>query len=66
MQIVSDVTYKIVSAVFCKFAEEYAFMLECSVSYIANWCFGSYYMATKLFRLYSGKENSAYCAIFKL
>ena len=41
-------------------------MLECNVSYIANWYFGSNYMARKLFRLYSGKETSAYCAIFKL
>ena len=41
-------------------------MLECNISYITNWYFGSDYMARKLFRLYSGKENPAYCAIFKL
>ena len=31
-------------------------MLECDISHIANWYFGSDYMARKLFRLYSGKE----------
>ena len=32
-------------------------MLECNVSYIANWYFGSDYMARKLSRLYSGKKK---------
>ena len=32
---------------FSKFAEEKAFMLECNISYIANWYFGSDYMAIK-------------------
>ena len=32
-------------------------MLECNISYITNWYFGSDYMARKLFRLYSGKEK---------
>ena len=30
---------------FSKFAEERAFMLECNISYIANWWFSSEYMA---------------------
>ena len=41
-------------------------MLECNVLYTANWYFGWDYMTRKLFRLYSGKEKTAYCAIFKL
>ena len=41
-------------------------MLESNNSYIVNWCFGSDYMTIKLFRLNSGKEKTAYCAIFKL
>ena len=32
---------------FSKFAEGKAFMLECNISYIANWYFGSDYMAIK-------------------
>ena len=56
----------IIKTVFSKFVEEKAFMLECNISYIANWYFGSDYIARKLFRLYSGKEKTAYCAIFKL
>ena len=66
MKIVSNVTDKISSTVFSKSTEGYAFMLECNISYIANWYFGSDYMTRKLFRLYSGKEKTAYCAIFKL
>ena len=60
MKIVSNITDKIWSTVF------EAFMLQCNISYIANWCFGSDYIARKLFRLYSGKEKTAYCPIFKL
>ena len=41
-------------------------MLECNISYIANWYFGADYMTRKLFRLHSGKEKTAYFAIFKL
>ena len=41
-------------------------MLECNVSYIASGYFGSDYVARNLFRLYSGKEKAAYCAIVKL
>ena len=45
MIIVSNVTDKISSSVFSKFAEEKAFMLECKISYKTNWYFGSDYMA---------------------
>ena len=41
-------------------------LLESNISHIANLYFGSDYMTRKLFRLYSGKEKTAYCAIFKL
>ena len=41
MKIVSNVTDKILSTLFSKFAEDMAFMLECNISYIANWYFGS-------------------------
>ena len=57
---------------FSKFAEEKAFMLECNIAYIANWYFGSDYMSTSsnvlqnVLRLYSGKDITAYCAIFTL
>ena len=64
MKIVSNVTDK--GTVFSKFAEEQAFMLECSFSYIANWYFDSDHMARKLFKLYSGKEKTVYCEISKL
>ena len=47
MKIVSNVTHKISSTVFSKSAEEKAFMLECDISYIANWYFGSDYMDIK-------------------
>ena len=30
---------------FSKFVKEKAFMLECNISYIANWYYGSDYMA---------------------
>ena len=36
MKIVLNVTDKLSSTVFNKFAEEKAFMLECYISYIAN------------------------------
>ena len=73
MKIVSNVTGKISSTLFSKFAVEKAFMLECNISYIANW----YILVQttwqlqkmryrKFFRLYSEKEKTAYCAIFKL
>ena len=57
MKIASVVTVKISSTVFSKFAEEEAFMLECIILYIANWYFGSDYMTTKLFRLYSHEKE---------
>ena len=41
-------------------------MLESNISYVANWYFGSDYLTRKLFRLYSGKDKTAYFAIFKL
>ena len=41
-------------------------MLESNISYIANWYFGSDFMTRKWFRLNSGKEKTAYYAIFKL
>ena len=41
-------------------------MLECNILYIANWYFGSHNMARNLFILYTEKEKTAYCAIFKL
>ena len=47
MKIVSNVTHKISSTVFSKSAEEKAFMLECDISCIANWYFGSDYMDIK-------------------
>ena len=45
MNIVSNVSDKILSTAFSKFTEKKAFMLECNISYIANWYFGSYYMS---------------------
>ena len=45
MIIVSNVTDKVSSPVFSKFAEEKAFMLECKISDKTNWYFGSDYMA---------------------
>ena len=67
MKIASNVTDEIRSTVFSKFS----FMLECNISYIANWYFVSDYMSIasnelKIFRFYSVKEKAAYCAIFKL
>ena len=44
MKVASNVSDKILSTVFSKFAEEEVFMLECNISYIANWYFGSDYM----------------------
>ena len=35
-----NVTEKILSTVFSKFAEEKALMLECNTAYITNWYFG--------------------------
>ena len=58
MKVVSNVTDKISSTAFSKFAEEKASMLESNILYIANWYFGSDYMTRKLFRLYSGKEKN--------
>ena len=72
MKIASNVTEKKLSTVFSKFAEEKALVLKCNMAYIANWYFGSdiYELQVmhyrKLFRLYSGKWKTAYCAIFKL
>ena len=40
MKIVPNVTEKILSIVFSKFAEEKALMLECNIAYIANWYVG--------------------------
>ena len=40
MEIASNVTEKILSTVFSKFAEEKALMLECNTAYIASWYFG--------------------------
>ena len=45
MERASNLTAKILSTVFSKFAEEKAFMLECNISYIENWYFSSDYMA---------------------
>ena len=45
MKIASNVTDKTLSKVFSKFAEEKVFMLDCNISYIANWYFGSDYMS---------------------
>ena len=45
MKIVSNVTNKSLSTVFSKFAKEKSFVLECNISYIANWYFGSDYMS---------------------
>ena len=45
MKIASNSTDKILSTVFCKFAEEIAFVLECNIAYMANWYFGSDYMS---------------------
>ena len=39
-------TAQILNTVFNNFAEEKAFMLECDISYIANWYFGWDYMST--------------------
>ena len=47
MKIVSNVTDKILSTVFSRSAEEEAFMLECNISYIVNWHFGSDYLEIK-------------------
>ena len=47
MKIVSNVTDKILSTVFSRSAEEEAFMLECNISYIVNWYFGSDYLEIK-------------------
>ena len=44
-EIVSNVTDKILSAMFSKSAGEKAFMLECDISYRANWYFDSDYMS---------------------
>ena len=72
MKIASNVTDKILSTLFSKFAEDMAFMLECNILYIVNWylvqtvCQLQVMHCRKLFRLYSGKEKTAYCAIFKL
>ena len=41
MKRASNLTAKILSTVFSKFAEEKAFMLECNMAYIASWHFGS-------------------------
>ena len=45
MKIASNETDKIFSTVFSKFAQKIVFMLECKISYIANWYFGSDYMS---------------------
>ena len=57
MKTVPNVTDQISSTMLSKFSEEEAFMLECNISYIANWYFGSDYIARKLFKLYSRKEK---------
>ena len=67
MKIDLNETNEILSTMFSKLA----FMLECNISYIANWYFVSDYMSIasnelKIFRFYSVKEKAAYCAIFKL
>ena len=73
MKIVSNVTGKVLSSLFSKFAVEKAFGLECNISFIANWyiLFQTIWQLQvmrlrKFFRLYSGKGKTAYCAIFKL
>ena len=45
MKISSNVTDKILRTVFSKFAEEKAFMLNCTISSKANWYFGSDYIS---------------------
>ena len=45
MKIASNATDKILSTVFSKLAKEKKFMLECNISYTANWYFGSDYMS---------------------
>ena len=70
MKIASNVTDKILSTMFSKFAEGKLFMLECNISYIANWYFDSDYMyiasnaLQKVIQIVL-REKSAYCAIFK-
>ena len=47
MKIASNVTKKILSTVFSKFAVEKALMAEFNIAYIANWYFGSDYVNCK-------------------
>ena len=71
MKIASNVTEKILSTVFSKFAVEKALMLEFNIAYVANW----YLVQTmsiasnalqKVILIVLRKMKTAYCAIFKL
>ena len=66
MKRASNLTVKILSTVFSKFAEEKAFMLECNTAYIANWYFGSDYMSTSSNVLQNVLRLYSYCTHEKI